>query len=371
MTYPTPPAPRIAYDLDGSEGFVVGLRYSGGVIQGAPAWLSALNADSGRSARAFAQEASSIQDELPGNVGIALRLSVPTRIRAVAFGGMWSLDRFSPSTARMLLGPLETSSDSTNGIDGTWRILHTYTVESGHDFTFGKSGTFLGEHSISNPSYRERTQAQSGRVLTDGSVPTPDSNSIANFFVSREGRLKGSEETKGWREVFGIATREVRWVRFSTTGYLSLGSGYNQEYYLPTDLGALFKLHLYGEPDTSASPHRLSLVTTSGASLSSLDWGDVPPGSIKTRTFRVKNLSPTLTAVSPEVAIEKENPIIPESPSSWVSLSTSGSSSTNSLVLDDLGPGELSEPITLTLEVQGTVVGSVAPRISVVTEEWF
>lgn len=377
MTYPVPPGPRIAYDLDGSQGFVVGLRYSGGVIQGAPAWLSALNADSGRVARAFAQPAASSADTNPGTVGIAVRLATPTRLRAVAFGGAWALSTYSPGVTQLLLGTLEASADSTNGVDGTWQTLHTYSEVDDQDFTYGKTGIFLDEHNFYpgggafDPVSRDATPAQSGRVLTDGTVTRLGSNSTSGFYVSREWRQKAGDGRKGWREVFGTATRNVRWVRFVTSGSVIISSGNNESYYNPIDTGALFKLHLYGEPDDSSSPHRLSLVTPAGNPIQSLDWGDVFPGDVQTRDFRVKNASPTLIARAPTVRIESENPVIVETPSSWVSLYVDAPPGAASVQLEDIGPGEMSETVTLSLEAMGTVFGPVSPRLSVVTEEWF
>lgn len=367
MTYPVPPGPRIAYDLDGSMGFAFTHRGTFGVVQCHPSWLSALNADSGQSARVYAVDQPQGVFNTSGD-GFAIRLATPMRLRAIAFGNVFALSSSGGAFGYYLLGNIETSADSTNGIDGTWRTLHSYSTSAELDFTFGPTGQLGDSSGFFDPPFRENQIAFIGQVRQDG-FTYKSTNSYWSFYTSREFRQKSSSLSRGWREVAGTASRQVLWVRFSLTARDSsnipnpVGIGAAP---LPLDTGALFKLHLYGEPDTMASEHRLA-VLDGGIPL---DWGDVSSGDVKERTIRVQNLSTTMSAGSPVVRVVKPDPVISESPESWISLSLDGALFGSSLMLPDLPPGEVSDPITLRLTVGSSLFGPVAPRLSVQAEEW-
>lgn len=70
---------------------------------------------------------------------------------------------------------------------------------------------------------------------------------------------------------------------------------------------AIKSLHLYGEPTAGQSYDRLALwhpTLDQRVGPAYFDWGNTPRGSTADRTFRVKNLSGTLTAVTPRVAMD-------------------------------------------------------------------
>lgn len=72
--------------------------------------------------------------------------------------------------------------------------------------------------------------------------------------------------------------------------------------------GLVFQvMHLYGEETAGQSLDRLALwhpTLDQRITPAYFDWGNVPRGSTADRTFRVKNLSSTLTAVTPRVAMD-------------------------------------------------------------------
>lgn len=70
---------------------------------------------------------------------------------------------------------------------------------------------------------------------------------------------------------------------------------------------ALSTVHLYGEPTAGQTLDRLVLwhpTLNQRVGAAYFDWGDTPRGSSADKTFRVKNLSPTLTATAPRISLE-------------------------------------------------------------------
>lgn len=367
VTYPQPPAPRIAYDLDGSDGFVFGLSGANGVQAAQPAWLGALNADTGRVARVYSPAVGS---RTTTGIGFAIRLSAPMRLRAVAFGAVIAISS-SSTGASYALGLLETSTDSTNGVDGTWRTLKSYLVDASNDFTYDLGRVPAGEYSSIDPAYRENDPAYISRVLYTGTSESPSPNTLSLFYVPKSyRRAQTNDDRTGWWEVDGHSTRNVRWVRFRTSGPGNTVIPYPGYHYMAQDTGVLFKLHLYGEPDTNASETRLSMVNASGAPIGSTDFGDSFAGDVKTQQFRIKNESELYTARSVEVLVAPPNPSIVEQPETWLRLSSSTSTAQSSIELGDLAPGAVSELVTLTLKPTNSMLGPTSPRLAITAEEW-
>lgn len=108
-------------------------------------------------------------------------------------------------------------------------------------------------------------------------------------------------------------------------------------------------IHLYGKPSPSAILDRLAfLMPTTDAEVppSYFDWGNVPRASSADRTFRIKNLSPDLTAEGVYLSTESLTPGAP-SVASMIMLSDDGGVSFRaSLDLGDLAPGEISPVLT-------------------------
>lgn len=108
-------------------------------------------------------------------------------------------------------------------------------------------------------------------------------------------------------------------------------------------------LHLYGEPAPGENPDRLMIVKADAderVAPAFFDWGNVPRGSTADKTFRVKNLSPTLTASSIRVAMEAPTNASPSTPGQH-SLSTDGTNFLAQVNIGNLAPGAISGPITL------------------------
>jgi hypothetical protein len=108
-------------------------------------------------------------------------------------------------------------------------------------------------------------------------------------------------------------------------------------------------LHLYGEPAPGENPNRLALwhpTLDQRVTPAYFDWGNVPRSSSADRTFRVKNLSATLTANTPRVAMESLSDTTP-SVVGQHTLSLDGATFLAQVNPGTLAPGAISGVITL------------------------
>lgn len=108
-------------------------------------------------------------------------------------------------------------------------------------------------------------------------------------------------------------------------------------------------IHLYGEPAPGENPNRLAIwhpTLDQRVTPAYFDWGNVPRSSSADLTFRVKNLSATLTAGSVRVAMEASSDTTPSVPGQH-SLSTDGTTFLAQVNIGSLAPGAISAPLTL------------------------
>lgn len=108
-------------------------------------------------------------------------------------------------------------------------------------------------------------------------------------------------------------------------------------------------VHIYGEPSPNENPDRLEIWHPSldqKADPEYLDWGDAARESSASKVFRVKNVSPTKTAQSIRIAMEvlsdSPTPLLPQ-----MALSLDGASWLAQVNIGNLGPGQISQEITL------------------------
>jgi hypothetical protein len=126
----------------------------------------------------------------------------------------------------------------------------------------------------------------------------------------------------------------VKGLRFTFTPH---NSGYNQ--YLIT---RLYAIHIYGQIQPGANDNRLAfwdqgLGQECGGGY--FDFGDLAQGQTSTKTFRLKNLSSTLTANNITVAS------VDVSTGMQVTFSTDGTNFSNNLVVGSLAPGTVSSTL--------------------------
>lgn len=101
--------------------------------------------------------------------------------------------------------------------------------------------------------------------------------------------------------------------------------------------------HLYGEPTAGQSLDRLVLwhpTLNQRVSAAYFDWGDTPRGSSADKLFRVKNISPTLTATAPRISTETLDDGSPSVPGYHTLSKGSGFASQQNLA--NIAPGAIS-----------------------------
>ncbi len=219
--YPNVPSWRMAWDVDGTQLFG---RDNGGspysISAGDKTDLNSETPDAG----------------YPGNLFVkrTLILIFP---EARDLDGYY-LQGHSSGAGGPTSGPLEVSTNSTNGIDGTWTQLKGVSSDGG---AFSYTGI-------------EKTFARTAI----------EANTVLGIKALRFSAYGGNS-----RNVFGL-------------------------------------IHLYGEPAPGVNLQRLEIwhpTLDQRLGEADLDWGDVPRNSSATRTFRIKNMHPTLTANSVRAAM--------------------------------------------------------------------
>lgn len=173
---------------------------------------------------------------------------------------------------------VQVSANTTNGFDGTWTQINSYTPPSGDP----------------KPGYR------------------------SNIISTTQLGIRGIRVSVSVGVVLGVAA-------------------------------ALFTFHVYGENVPGSNPHKLELwhpTLNQRLSPAALDWGDTPRSSSEDRTFRVKNISPTLTGNSVRVAMD----ILTDGSPSVVAqhtLSLDGSTFFAQVNVGNLAPGAISALVTI------------------------
>ena len=271
MAYALPANSRMAYDLDGSD--VVVYDSSDGTLTA----LSSANVEF------LNNETTQLIVQLSGTIN-ANGAPQPSFI-AFIFPELRDVVSYYIGTYLYTVygfseGPIKVSTDTTNGLDGTWTTATTAWVKS---------------YSTFRDSYR---------------------NEISG--------LGGASSIKGIR--FEYAE--------SATGFAGYDAG-------------VHSLHLYGNISTTADRLAFWHPTADVAlSATDLDFGDITRSSNYTKTFRVKNLSLTLTATDIDIsrnALSNGTPTV----TGKLSLSDDGSTFSNSIGIYSLAPLEISNVITL------------------------
>lgn len=220
-------APRIPWDRDGS---ILNTWDATNIIRRQPqSAMSFLNSESGDNTNANFQTQWNTGGAVSTYIAIAILFPFPRDIYAAfSFGS-----RHPPSNN----GLWQFSSDTTNGVDGTW-----VNISQQKDNTYVK------------PYYRTR-----GNMV----IPAQSSD---------------TENIRGVR----------LWYGFSGTTFYG-------------DTSVLRTIHLYGWPSQGATTERLEFWhPTSNAILPAnwFDYGDFPRSSSADKAFRIKNLSTTKTATT-------------------------------------------------------------------------
>lgn len=280
MTYPTPPSYRMAYDVDGTKVFSVNIDNN--IAQLTDSQVRDLN------------DNTTTMYHPPRDGRLVF---VFPELRDV-YGLFWAVNNIS-----LHVSTVETSSDTTTLIDGTWNEL--------------LSGL---------------TTADTERTI------------IPNYLT----------------EIKEVEARDVRAISFQLSG----GSSNSRPFY---------EIHLYGQLSPNQQLDKLDLwhpTEDEKTPPGYFDWGDTPRGSQDMRAFRVKNNSDSRTAIDITTSLS----ILADTTPSILaqhSLETSAISTPNDLALGDLGPGEISEPITIKRSLtEDAQLGPVVLRVHATPTSW-
>jgi hypothetical protein len=264
----------MAYDRDGTQGYTIDAANV--IAQMTSTQIANLNDESGATGAPFAPY---------------VVLYFPERRDLVA----WWID----TSAVFLVAALEVSTNTTNGLDGTW--------------------TQVGPN-----------------------VPVPSHPSVAPYY--RDGIISATS--------LGIKALRIK---------------------LAGALGGFSTLHLYGNPSAGQNPNRLAIwhpTTDTHVTGPYFDWGDVPRSSSQDRTFRVKNLSPTLNAVGIGLGLEALTDTAPSVPGQHT-LSTDGTTFTATISISDLAPGGISPVLTMRrVTPTNATLGTWAGRLFAQATSW-
>lgn len=301
------PGRRIAYDTDGTLGFLLlsePLRPAekGTLRAVAPMGLSGLNGDLAGglyiAGRQYINQGGGVITIIPGDWGeatypgarnfIVLFFPDPIRLRGwfSAVAHLWQ----SPQGPSSFVYPeveLEVSHDSTNGQDGEWHSLDYKDADQYYPY---------GE---------DKHEGDVAWRFADGSwwqdqSPVPEIEEFQRANAFRDEFQDGRETGRGWFPIYSGHARNVRTVRLSMSATGPLPSLY----------AALLLLHLYGEPDTNAGETRLAVVdpVTEVEMIEDPSWGDVDYATESVISVGIKNLSPVATAESVEVRLSLAYP---------------------------------------------------------------
>lgn len=203
---------------------------------------------------------------------IAVMFPRPRNISAY-FSAAWNLHSYTSFwTGYTISGvlPLEVqvSSDSTNGLDGTWT---TVASRAHDDWRFGWQETWRGIKEFDEDGYPFTSEALGGTDTHDLYMPAN-----APYAADGPGGL-------GWAPIDHPAAQNVTAVRLlfpvrpPTIEDERPGSDFRY---------AISILHLYGS--YSDTTERLAFATPGGGELTA-SWGDVAIGETRIRPFRVRN----------------------------------------------------------------------------------
>lgn len=368
MSYPTPPGRRIPYDENGTRVLIsssvgddrtpyqvhsravaaLNSDVGHGMILDDDWWSFADNRDGYYSKNFLALIFPHPMDITGAAVSLQADFKVPSGGGfPVSFGAF-----FAKLTARV-----QVSTDTTNGLDGTWTNIFTKDENDTHlGYTMSFYNT--GSPQSAPDKYPEPP------VFPDGTLPSPGGVSRINsgigslviplwniadtqdFYELDGPRGRGIQAVSGASNVMGVrlyfprrpAPLDAAWPASSTL------------------YGAAFLLHLYGDTGSAASDDRLQIRNAADTDSPDLKWGDVTQGVPETRTIKVKNFSSTedAEAVTLRIIPTYSDPgTAPEQ----LALSLDGDIWASRVLLGDIPAGSVSDDVLLRLNPTTDTIG--------------
>lgn len=199
-------------------------------------------------------------------------------------------------------------------------------------------------------------------TMVAAEVSTNTTNGIDGTWTSIAGTVRIEPVSPNFRtHIQSVTALGVRAMRFTT----SAGA--------PSD-GVKATVHVYGNPSAGQNPNRLAIWhPSSDAHVSGpyFDFGDTPRSSSADRTFRVKNLSATLTAHSIALALDALTDTTPSVPGQYTISADGGTTFLATVNIGDLSPGGISSVLTLRRNTPANAALSVwEPRLVAQATSW-
>jgi hypothetical protein len=133
-------------------------------------------------------------------------------------------------------------------------------------------------------------------------------------------------------------------------------------------------IHLYGSPGSLATSDRLAMwdpVSDVQLSATHLDWGNAPRGSSDDRSFRIKNLSASLTATDIDVYAQALTPGSPSVAAMHLFSDNGGATFLTTVNVASLAPGAVSPEIIVRRVVPADAPISVwSARVAADVSTW-
>ena len=131
--------------------------------------------------------------------------------------------------------------------------------------------------------------------------------------------------------------------------------------------------HLYGNIAAGQNPKRLAIwhpTLDQHITGAYFDWGNTPRGSSADRTFRVKNLSPALTANDINLSMDAMTDTTPSVPGQFL-ISSDGTTFTGTIGIGNIAPSGLSSVLTVRRNTPSNATLSVwAARLLAQATSW-
>ncbi len=290
MPSPVFPAARIPYDADGSAGLFyvtnTGRPDYNRLLELTPPRLAALNGSgeaglliTGANGDTAARYLLPFRDAtvyLPGFLAVMFPQTMDIESWYCTANAL--IPNGSSSYTLTAVGvELQSSRDSTNGLDGTWKTV-------GRKFSTDDDIATTGAGSYPTMSYDTSSEFADGTPSGSG-LPGAASNE-RSLYDPDMARFKNRDE-------FGLGVRDIQ----NPASRRSTGVRLLFSEPVGSMLNLIVALHLYGKPSFSEEKIRIQdPITLEDFSAEQFSWGDIPAGTEKIRELLVTNASSTKSA---------------------------------------------------------------------------
>lgn len=348
MALPQSIGNRLSYDR-GASAFIRRVReYGGGWAGTSPEWLAALNSEN--QVGAYVPFGPNVEPQLwlktgsnyyPSQTGDEYLQYVVLFPEPLNIDGVFSTvsyasfdtSNFNTGARCILSATLQTSSDSFNGVDGSWSTevpIHAVPPAYSTSHEVVPAGWISGK-SVSTGGVEIVTSGNDG-VISAGLV---EGVAATDMFS-----LWSDESPNGVRQVGpyeGITSIRIVFRGLSAGTRSGVGGGFG------------LRLHLYGQVSDARSGRKFLAIWDPRHDLRisprHLEWGTVPVSTSGDNSFRIKNMSAEHTSY--DVRVLAENPMWPESPfpAQQFVFSIDRKQWRNSVMISALSPGSVSPEI--------------------------